>query len=58
VPPKLLAFYLEEQGFGSIETIYLETPQHNLPQLLDLPERVRQSFFGALDYAIVARKLS
>jgi O-antigen chain-terminating methyltransferase len=58
VPPKLLAFYLEEQGFGSIETIYLEAPQQNLPQLLDLPERVRQSFFGALDYAIVARKLS
>lgn len=58
VPQKLLAFYLEEQGFGSIETIYIEAAERGLPALLELPERVRQAFFGALDYAIVARKLS
>jgi SAM-dependent methyltransferase len=57
VPPKLLAFYLEEQGFGEIQVLYLEPAEESMPELKALPEPVRRTFFGALDYAIVARKL-
>ncbi len=57
VPSALLDFYLTEAGFGEIE-IHPRSPAAELfPELLELPERLRNRFFGGLDYAIIARKL-
>jgi O-antigen chain-terminating methyltransferase len=57
VPAALLAFYLEEAGFGRIEVKYLSPAIETMPALADIPERFRDSFFGGLDYAVFARKL-
>jgi 2-polyprenyl-3-methyl-5-hydroxy-6-metoxy-1,4-benzoquinol methylase len=57
VPSALLAFYMEEFGLGRIETRKLAPAIESMPSLSDLPATFRESFFGALDYAIVARKL-
>jgi O-antigen chain-terminating methyltransferase len=57
VPPQLLAFYLEEFGMGAIELHRLSPAVESMPALKNLPEDFREAFFGALDYAIVARKL-
>jgi O-antigen chain-terminating methyltransferase len=57
VPPALLAFYLEEAGFGRIEIERLHPAWEDMPSLLELPEAVRLQFFGGLDYAAFAVKL-
>ncbi len=57
VPHPLLAFYLEEFGVGTIEVRRLSPAVESMPSLASLPEDVREAFFGALDYAIVGRKL-
>ncbi len=57
VPPQLLAFYLEEAGFGRIEIERLYPAVETMPSLASLPEDFRKEFFGSLDYAIFARKL-
>jgi SAM-dependent methyltransferase len=57
VPHALLAFYLEEFGMGGIETRKRSPAVESWPELSELPEGVREKFFGGLDYAIFARKL-
>jgi SAM-dependent methyltransferase len=57
VPHPLLAFYLEEFGMGGIEVRRLAPAMDTMPSLAGLPEEFRESFFGSLDYAILARKL-
>jgi hypothetical protein len=57
VPSPLLRFYLESAGFGSIEIQSLTPAVDSMPALAELPPAVRETFFGGLDYAIVARKL-
>jgi 2-polyprenyl-3-methyl-5-hydroxy-6-metoxy-1,4-benzoquinol methylase len=57
VPHPLLAFYLEEFGFGLIEVHKLSPAIESMPALAALPEDVRSAFFGGLDYAVTARKL-
>ncbi|MBV8819766.1 MAG: methyltransferase domain-containing protein, partial [Acidobacteriaceae bacterium] len=57
VPHGLLAFYLEEAGFGRLETILLEPAVESMPALQSIPEDFRREFFGCLDYAIVGRRL-
>jgi len=57
VPHALLAFYMEEFGFGLIEVHRLSPAVESMPSLASLPEDFREAFFGGLDYAIVGRKL-
>ena len=57
VPHALLGFYLEEFGAGRIEVRRLSPAVESMPSLASLPEDFREAFFGALDYAIIARKL-
>jgi 2-polyprenyl-3-methyl-5-hydroxy-6-metoxy-1,4-benzoquinol methylase len=57
IPPPLLSFYLEEAGFGRIEVERLSPAIESMPSLQELPEAFRKEFFGALDYAVFARKL-
>ena len=57
LPPPLLAFYLEEAGFGRIEIHRLSPAMESMPEVGELPEKFRERFFGGLDYAIVARRL-
>ena len=56
-PQALLAFYLEEFGIGNIEVRRLSPAVESMPSLGSLPEDFRSAFFGALDYAIIGRKL-
>jgi O-antigen chain-terminating methyltransferase len=58
VPHPLLRFYLEEAGIGRIELLRLAPAVESMPSLASLPENFRQQFFGALDYALVGRKLT
>ena len=57
LPQELLRFYVEEAGFGRIEVHRLTPAIDGAPSLGSLPEDFRASFFGALDYALIARKL-
>jgi 2-polyprenyl-3-methyl-5-hydroxy-6-metoxy-1,4-benzoquinol methylase len=57
VPSALLAFYLEEFGVGRIEVRKLAPAVDSMPSLAALPAEFRDSFFGALDYAILGKKL-
>jgi O-antigen chain-terminating methyltransferase len=57
VPAALMAFYLEEAGFGRIEVIRLSPATECLPALNELGDGVRNALFGALDYAIFATRL-
>jgi len=57
VPPALLAFYMEEFGVGRIETRKLAPAVESMPSLAELPAAFRETFFGALDYAILGKKL-
>jgi 2-polyprenyl-3-methyl-5-hydroxy-6-metoxy-1,4-benzoquinol methylase len=57
VPSQLLAFYLQEAGFGQIEVIERFPAADSFPELNEFPEGVRNKFFGGLDYVILARKL-
>jgi len=56
VPPAQLAFYLEEAGFGGLETVRLNPAVDSMPTLAKLPSEFRNEFFGELDYSISARK--
>ena len=57
VPSPLLDFYLTEAGLSEIEVHPLSPAADIFPELLELPEAVRNRFFGGLDYAIIGRKL-
>ncbi|HVX66454.1 MAG TPA: class I SAM-dependent methyltransferase [Bryobacteraceae bacterium] len=57
VPPALLNFYAEEAGLGRIEVHRLSPAVDDAPSLRSIPEDFRDAFFGALDYALIARKL-
>jgi 2-polyprenyl-3-methyl-5-hydroxy-6-metoxy-1,4-benzoquinol methylase len=57
VPPALMVFYLEEFGFGNVEVHRMSPAVETMPSLNTLPAEFREAFFGALDYAVVARKL-
>jgi O-antigen chain-terminating methyltransferase len=57
VPSALLAFYMEEFGVGRIETRKLAPAVDSMPSLAELPAAFRDGFFGALDYAILGKKL-
>jgi 2-polyprenyl-3-methyl-5-hydroxy-6-metoxy-1,4-benzoquinol methylase len=57
VPYPLMTFYLEECGFSEIEMHRLSPAVEELPALSSLPEDFRNGFFGALDYAIIGKKL-
>lgn len=54
VPHPLLAFYLEEAGFGGITVTKLSPALESHPSLAALPEDFRNAFFGGLDYAVTA----
>jgi len=58
VPHPLLRFYLEESGIGRIELLRLAPAVESMQSLASLPPDFQQQFFGALDYALVGRKLS
>ena len=57
VPAPLLVFYLEENGFGQFDVQFLSPAVDTMPSLAELPEEFRRTFFGGMDYAIIARKL-
>ena len=57
IPSSHLVFYLEECGFGRIEVHRLSPAIESMPSVATLPEDFRQTFFGGLDYAIIARRL-
>ena len=57
IPPGLLVFYFEEFGFGSIEVHRLSPAVESMPALAELPEAVRDAFFGGLDYGIIGTRL-
>jgi O-antigen chain-terminating methyltransferase len=57
VPHLLLIFYLEEFGVGNIELRRLSPARESMPAIDSLPEEFREAFFGALDYAVIGRKL-
>jgi 2-polyprenyl-3-methyl-5-hydroxy-6-metoxy-1,4-benzoquinol methylase len=58
IPPALLSFYLEEAGFGRIEVERLYPAVETRPSLAELPAPFREDFFGSLDYAVFATRLS
>jgi len=57
VPSVLLRYYAEAAGFGNIEVQELEPAIDSMPSLAELPAGFRETFFGALDYALFAQKL-
>lgn len=57
IPPALLAFYVEEQGFGQIEIRRFAPARQSIPELAALPDNVAERLFGSLDYAVIARRL-
>ncbi len=58
LPPQLMLFYMEEAGFGRIEVHRRSPAVESMPALATLPEGFRDAFFGALDYAVLGRRLS
>lgn len=58
IPHPLLAFYMEEYGFGGIQTRRLSPAVESFPALAALPADFREAFFGGLDYAIIGRRLA
>jgi O-antigen chain-terminating methyltransferase len=58
VPPALLVFYFEEAGFGGIRVERRSPAIEAFPALQALPPDFREAFFGALDYAVIGRKLA
>lgn len=57
VPHPLLMFYMEEYGIGQMELRRLSPAVETMPSLGSLPDDFRGAFFGALDYAVIGRKL-
>lgn len=58
IPPALMVFYLEELGFGRVEVHRLSPAVESMPALASLPAEVCEAFFGGLDYAVLARRLT
>ncbi|MGH9559101.1 MAG: SAM-dependent methyltransferase, partial [Bryobacteraceae bacterium] len=56
VPARLLDFYLQEAGFVNVEVAWLSPAIESMPEVAEIPEAARSKFFGALDYAIYARR--
>jgi 2-polyprenyl-3-methyl-5-hydroxy-6-metoxy-1,4-benzoquinol methylase len=57
IPPALLVFYFEENGFGGLRVERRSPAAEAMPALQALPEDFREAFFGGLDYAVIGRKL-
>jgi len=57
VPHQLLAFYMEECGLGQVEVHRRSPAVESTPALASIPADFRDTFFGALDYGIVGKKL-
>lgn len=57
IPPALMAFYFEENGFGHIDLRRLTPAADSMPSLGELPASVREQFFGALDYCCIGIRL-
>jgi predicted TPR repeat methyltransferase len=57
IPPALLAFYMEEYGIGRLEIKRISPALESMPSLATLPADFREQFFGALDYAVLGKKL-
>ncbi|MBL8229119.1 MAG: methyltransferase domain-containing protein [Bryobacterales bacterium] len=57
VPAQLVAFSMEEHGFGQITVEYVNPASETMPSVSQLPEEFRRAFFGGLDYAITGRRL-
>lgn len=57
VPWPLMAFYLEEAGFGRIEVVRLSPASETIRGVSELPEALRETLFGSLDYAIFGTRL-
>ncbi len=58
IPAPLMVFYLEEFGFGGVQVHRLSPAVESMPALSVIPAEFREAFFGALDYAVVGRKIS
>lgn len=58
VPPALLGFYMVEAGFGRLEVRKLAPAVESFEALNGLPAAFRDAFFGEMDYAALARKIS
>jgi len=62
VPSALLRFYLQENGFGALEVHPLAPAEEEFGEIGELARQeslagFQKRFFGALDYAILGRKL-
>ncbi len=57
IPAPLMVFYLEESGFGSVQVHHLSPAVESMPALATIPAEFREAFFGAMDYAVVGRKI-
>lgn len=57
IPPALMAFYMEEAGFGRIHVERLSPAVETIPAVAALPEEFREQFFGGMDYVIFGRRL-
>ena len=53
-----MVFYLEEFGFGNVHVHRLSPAVETMPALATIPAEFREVFFGALDYAVVGRRLN
>ncbi|MEN6604274.1 MAG: class I SAM-dependent methyltransferase [Bryobacteraceae bacterium] len=58
IPPALLTFYMVEAGFGRLEVRKLAPAMESFEALKELPAAFRDAFFGEMDYAALARKVS
>lgn len=56
VPRPLLEFYLRESGMEPQTALKLAPAVDVAPALASLPAEFHEAFFGALDYAVIARK--
>jgi 2-polyprenyl-3-methyl-5-hydroxy-6-metoxy-1,4-benzoquinol methylase len=57
IPSPLLAFYMEEAGFGRILVERLSPAIESIPAVAALPDAFREQFFGGMDYVIFGWKL-
>ena len=49
---------MEEAGLGDFETRELSPAVESMSALASVPDDFRNAFFGGLDYAVLARKLT
>jgi O-antigen chain-terminating methyltransferase len=57
IPSPLLAFYMEEAGFGRVLVERLSPAIETIPAVATLPDAFREQFFGGMDYVIFGWKL-